>query len=99
RAVGQMTLESFSLFVVERVEGERGCLLVHHAYATWGRARTVIARPRPSTTTALNAGRSRITPPLKSTRAKGLFAVTAPRPRAVIATARPALKARIRTSP
>ena len=38
----------------------------HHA--TLGRARTVIARPRPSTTTALIAGRRRIRPPLKSTR-------------------------------
>ena len=97
--VRQMALERFGLVAVEGVEGERGCLLVHHAYATWGRARTVIARPRPSTTTALNAGRRRIAPPLKSTRAKVLFAVTATRPMAVIATASPTLKARIRTSP
>ena len=68
RALRQMALERFGFVVVEGVEGERGCLLVHHAYATWGRARRVIARPRPSTTTALNAGRSRIAPPLKSTR-------------------------------
>src|SRR5207247_9784367 len=50
----------------------------HHV--TFGRARTVIARPRPSTTSALSAGMSRSRPPSKSTRSKTRLAFTARRP-------------------
>src|SRR5579862_472111 len=82
----------------DREEAREACGL-GAAHVTWGSARAVIARPSPSTTIALAAGRRRIAWPPTSTRPKMPFAATARRPSPVIAAARPKLKATIRTSP
>src|SRR5712691_512006 len=69
----------------------------HHAIP--GRARAVIVRPRPMMTSALAAGSRRRRRLSKLRRLKVRLAVTARRPIAVIAAARPTLNARMRTSP
>src|SRR5438093_4080983 len=80
--------------------GEMGDAVVEPEHqVTLGSARAVIAKPRPSTTSALPAGRIRSRPLSKLTLLKSRLAVTARRPIPVIAEARPRLKARIRTRP
>ena len=78
--------------VATQVESEHGQL-------TFGMARTVMATPATRMTSALAAGRSRTSRPSKLTRGEGRFARTATRPMPVIVSARPALKATIRSRP
>src|SRR5919201_4389892 len=70
-----------------------------HRQLTFGRARTVIARPAARITSALKAGSARTRRPSKLARAKTRFATTAARPTPVIVDARPTLNAVISTRP
>ena len=66
---------------------------------TWGRARTVIARPRPRTTSALTAGRSRTTRAVEVDAVEDALRRHGEEADRGHRGARPTLKARIRTSP
>src|SRR5919206_1182682 len=70
-----------------------------HPHATFGSARAVIATPATRITSALTAGRRPTSRPSKLARANRRFARTAAIPMPVIESARPALKATIRSRP
>src|SRR5262249_16936195 len=84
-----------------RAVGERGdpAVEAEHGQLTFGTARRVMASPAARMTSALAACKSRTSGPSKLTRRKTLRVRTAASPIPVIVSARPALKARIRSRP